>query len=153
MKKLLLFAFLACTFNSVKAQSQVWALETDNGTTVALSNVDFLLAADNDSAFTIVVKQGEAISGVLKATVTTTTQTGISTIKAQNDKTSVLMAGSSLVVFGTEANAQVGVYSIDGAQQRVNVSRGDVTTVDVSALKKGTYVLKVGERAVKFVKK
>lgn len=153
MKQLFLLASLFLTFTAANAQSQVWGLQTDKGIEVPLGNVDFLLAADNDTQFGIILKEGTAIDSVQVAYVKLITEAGIADPGIADTTSSLLMVDERLIVSGGDKGADVAVYAIDGARQGVSVQQGSTTTVDVSRLPRGTYVLKVGTRAVKFMKK
>ena len=50
-----------------RAEERVWCLITDSGESVAMSEVLCLAAADDDSTFAVVLKEGEAIAGVRRA--------------------------------------------------------------------------------------
>lgn len=153
MKQIFLLASLFLTVTVANAQNQVWGLQTDKGIEVPLGNVDFLLAADNDTQFSIVLKEGTAIDSVQVAYVKMITEAGIAGQNISDTTPSLLMVGEKLIVSGGDKAADVAVYGIDGARQGVSVLHGNTTTVDVSRLPQGTYVLKVGTRAVKFMKK
>jgi len=63
----------------------------------------------------------------------------------------VRMEAGMMVVSG---KGEIGVYAADGRKQPVKVSRrGDTATVSLDKLPRGTYLVRVGSRTVKFNKK
>ena len=48
--------------------------------------------------------------------------------------------------------AEIGIYAANGAQKYLGKSDGKNTSVDVSRLSRGVYLLRVGRQAVKFIK-
>lgn len=153
MKQFLLLISLLFSTIGLQAQSQIWGLVTDNGTEVPLSQVDFLLAADNDTEFSIVLKEGEAIAHVQKADVKMITETSIRQETLTEANPTLLMVDETLTLMGADKHADISVYALDGSVQNVQVSREENVKVDVSGLSQGAYVLKVGRSAVKFQKK
>ena len=66
-------------------------------------------------------------------------------------RSGVRMEAGKMVVSG---KGEIGVYAADGRKQPVKVSRrGDTATVSLDKLPRGTYVVRVGQRTVKFNKK
>lgn len=53
---------------------------------------------------------------------------------------------------GITSGAEIGVYSANGAQKYLGKADGKNTSVDVSRLSHGVYLLRVGRQAVKFIK-
>jgi hypothetical protein len=53
---------------------------------------------------------------------------------------------------GVTLGAEIGIYSANGAQKYLGKSNGKDTSVDVSRLGRGVYILRVGRQAVKFIK-
>jgi len=53
---------------------------------------------------------------------------------------------------GVTPGAEIGIYSANGAQKYLGKSNGKDTSVDVSLLGRGVYILRVGRQAVKFIK-
>ena len=48
--------------------------------------------------------------------------------------------------------AEIGIYAANGAQKYLGKADGKNTSVDVSRLSRGVYLLRVGRQAVKFIK-
>ena len=53
---------------------------------------------------------------------------------------------------GITPGAEIGIYSANGAQKYRGKSDGKNTSVDVSRLSRGVYILRVDRQAVKFIK-
>lgn len=60
--------------------------------------------------------------------------------------------GDVLHLEGITPGAEIGIYAANGAQKYLGKSDGENTSVDVSRLGRGVYVLRVGRQAVKFIK-
>ena len=53
---------------------------------------------------------------------------------------------------GVTPGEEIGIYAANGAQKYLGKSNGKNTSVDVSRLGRGVYILRVGRQAVKFIK-
>ena len=53
---------------------------------------------------------------------------------------------------GITPGAEIGIYAANGAQKYLGKSNGKNSSVDVSRLSRGVYLLRVGRQAVKFIK-
>ena len=53
---------------------------------------------------------------------------------------------------GVTPGAEIGIYAANGAQKYLGKSNGKNSSVDVSRLSRGVYLLRVGRQAVKFIK-
>jgi|SRR3712207_1139323 len=154
MKKILFSAVFLLMSSFAFADGEQWLLVTDQNLEVPVANVNYLIAADNDTEFTVVLNEGEPIYNVLSATFKQgTVVNGIDNVAAGNGKASVLMAGSRLTLSQLKAGERVAVYSLAGVEQKVRVERAADVVVDVASLPTGTYLLKVGKQSIKFMKK
>ena len=57
-----------------------------------------------------------------------------------------------LQIEGITPGAEIGIYSASGVQEYRGKSEGKNTSVDVSRLSQGVYILRVGRQSVKFIK-
>jgi hypothetical protein len=57
-----------------------------------------------------------------------------------------------LYIEGITPGAEIGIYAANGAQKYLGKSNGKNSSVDVSRLSRGVYLLRVGRQAVKFIK-
>lgn len=60
--------------------------------------------------------------------------------------------GDFLHIEGVTAGSEIAIYSANGEQKYRGQSNSENTTVDVSRLSGGVYILRVGRQAVKFIK-
>ena len=60
--------------------------------------------------------------------------------------------GDVLHLEGVTPGAEIGIYAANGAEKYRGKSNGKNTSVDVSRLGRGVYILRVGRQAVKFIK-
>lgn len=141
----MLFAF------QVYAQTE-WHLITDTDQKVAISTVDYLLAADNDSEFSVVCKDGSRIDGVTKATFELT-----SSVKQVSDNVELQVfpnpVVSQLNITGLNDSAQVSILSLDGKVVKSLANDNGSLSIDVSDLAPGYYLLQSENSTVKFIKK
>ena len=66
MRKLLLLFMSLFSLTYMYAEENVWVLQTDTQVNVPIDEVDYLLAADDDNLFAVVMKSGEMYDGVKK---------------------------------------------------------------------------------------
>ena len=154
IKKLLfLSAFFMMCVCSMSAQTK-WYAVADGKTYVAVENVAFMLFADGAEEFAIVKNDGSAVTPVLEVTFS---QQAPSAIEDVNGELAVSVFPNPVVnelnLKGLREDVNAQVYSLSGAMvinAELNQENG---RIDVSGLAAGTYVLKVKETTVKFVKK
>lgn len=144
-------AFLAVGF--ARADEKAWFLKTNTEVLILVENVDYLLAADDDSQFTVVVKSGENVANVTSVKMVDVA-TGIETVgnSARERVVLPMRACNTLQLTGLAAGTVVDVYSVDGRLVKRATATGETLSVDVADMAKGTYVLKTKSSKVKFVK-
>ena len=126
-----------------RAEERVWCLITDSGESVAMSEVLCLAAADDDSTFAVVLKEGEAIAGVRRARFGMEIPTGIA-------KPGIVVAKDNLLLTNTPAGSTVSIYSIDG--KLMQQAKSD-EQIDISSLPARTYyIIRLGKASFKFRK-
>lgn len=59
---------------------------------------------------------------------------------------------STLTINGVDADSKIDLYSVTGALVQSIFAQENAIDVDVSSLPQGTYMLRVGEQTIKFVK-
>lgn len=143
---------------SLAAQAQStpeWALvEPVSGETVLMSSVGFLLASDADDTFAVVCNDGRVISGARSVSFRQVDPTGISA--AASTEGARLTGGcvdGTLRLTGCAEGTQITVCDGGGRTVRSVTASDGGTTVDVSALPAGVYILRAGKAAVKFMKR
>ena len=152
MKKLFTFFLLSLAL-TLQAADKVWCMVTDDGTTIALSRIGFLLVSDQSDAFSIVCNDGEVIYQVASVSFAQGEPTGISSATTEAQQTLQLnVASSSLQLRGCQAGTAVTIYDVSGKTVRQEVLPSD-GTISIVGLPAGVYVLKAGSASVKFLKK
>lgn len=152
MKQLLSMLIVVCCAMTINAQVKEWSMKTDTGVSVNLSEVDYLLAADDSRQFSIILKNGATIDNVNEATFSEATS--IYQIKA-DDGLSLFPnpVRATLNISGCQQGSTVAVLSLDGQLLISTVASAHSLTIDVSNLPQGTYLLKTDHSVVKFIKK
>lgn len=160
MKKFLLSLSLVCASMAVHANDYVWCMVANTGQAVPLSNVSYILAEGSAPAtFSIVLKSGDPVENVGKVRFAQTAPnmtTGIDQATvAGGDATPMLSRAicGDLVISNAAAGLPVSVYSIKGQLVKNGTTSGETTTVSTGDLTSGVYILKVGDTALKFMKK
>ena len=131
----------------------VYNLVTDNSTVVLVDDVVALVSADNDTTFSVLTTQQGTIANVKYVTFELSTgveathvgQVGVAiypnTVTGQI-RLANLQAGASIVL--TNLNGQV--------MYRATASQAE-GAIDVSAYAPGVYIVTVGGKSLKFIKK
>lgn len=154
MRRILLSAIFLCTAAMGFAQSEEWYFALPEGKGVAIKDIDFFLAADDDVNFGMILKSGASFMNFSSVqTAYGIVPTGIQRVNAS--AASVLLANNTITLSNvTDAKALVAVYTLDGARQAIQTRRSEgKVEVDITGLKPQTYVLRVGKQTIKFVKK
>ncbi len=154
MKKVFLCLIAMLTLEGAVAVAGEWTLRTDANQTVAVSEIDYLLASDNDRDFSIVLKSGNIVAGVKKATVSDS-EAGVETLDGQKPVVRVFPnpVAERLLVSGCKAGSSLEILSVDGRLVKsIETSEGE-TSIDVEGLTKGYYLLRTENSSVKFLKK
>ena len=115
MKKILLLFMSLFSLTYMYAEENVWVLQTDTQVNVPIDEVDYLLAADDDNLFAVVMKSGEMYDGVKKVVFSQT-----SYISNTPQPTDVRLLSRSvrgqLSLTGLVPGATVQVYAVDGTE-------------------------------------
>ena len=144
----LIALFFALT---MQAADKAWCLVTDKGEVVELSHVNYFLASSEET-FDIVCIDGSSIKGVIRISVEERNLSGIQEIRNDDGQFSQLV-GDNLIVSGLKSATQAQVLSLSGVVYFTQMLNGEKEVISVSRLQPGTYILKVGETSVKFIKK
>lgn len=151
MKTLFTALALFCAVN-LSAADLKWAMKTQTGAVVLMTDVSFLLYSDGGTSFSVVCKDGKTIADVEKLTFEKVDPTGVESVVADNDVVAKIV-DRCLTIVGCKAGLDARIVSVGGSVLTTVRTVADKTEIDVSALKSGAYVLKVGDTAVKFLKK
>lgn len=151
MRKLTFLLALLFSTTAVQAAEKTWHLITDKGDAIELSNVSYLLAASTES-FDIVCKDGTTISGVSGISLEEREPTGIKPIK-NGDAMLSQVVGDQIYISHAKAGTTAEVLSLSGTIHISQTMTDSQNVINVSKLRSGTYILKVGETSIKFIKK
>lgn len=152
---LLLATIFVASFTARAEQTeQEWYLETDTEVSIPMSGVAFLLAADDDTHFSVVTVDNTSYDGITRATFAQHSTTGLGHVSV-SDEIAVFptMVNSTLNILGCKSGAAVQVVSLAGQTVISATVDGSDAAIDVSNLAPGCYLLKVGKQAVKFIKR
>ncbi len=132
-----------------------WHLETDTQASIPMQDVEFLLAADDDTHFSVVAKNDVVYGNVTKATFTKkdTDPGGVQQVGRNQLVVFPTQVHSSLSISGLHESSTIKISSINGQVViTAHASEGE-TTIDVSKLAPGYYLLSAGKSTVKFIKR
>ncbi len=152
MSKILTILLCLSFAFTLSAEDLVSVMTADTGEKVALSKVDYLIAADDAKDFSIILIGGGSIDGVKK--VTFTKDSGVDEISMQD----VLQmfpnpVVSSFTISGHKTGAAINILNMDGKLQKSFKAECEKETIDVSDLAPGYYLLTTERSTIKFIKK
>ena len=146
-------ALALASFLAAGAADYKWALVTQNGETVLMSDVGYILNSDNKPTFTIVKKDNSTIDDVTKITFAKMDAAGIDAPQTiAKDAVYAKVVEGTMSIRGCKAGATVEIFSANGKLCRQAKVQGEHTDIDVSQLASGIYLLRVGKTSVKFQK-
>lgn len=117
-----------------------------------VSEVAFMIAADDDDTFTIVGKNGNGIKGTKCVKVCPAGNVSIDGQAVAARPVEISTVGGTLHVSGCKSRTAIEVYSADGKLVVSEKAAAETTAVDVSRLVPGVYVVKVDNVGIKFNK-
>lgn len=154
MKRIFILILSIAVTAMVFAQEQTkeWSMKTNTGESVKMTDVDYLLAADDANLFTVVLKNGGIIDAVSE--VTFTDVTAITNVVADGGLSLFPNpVKNSLTLTGAAEGSEIFILSLDGAVVKSALVTGNSITIDVADLPQGFYLLKSAYSTVKFMKK
>lgn len=153
MRKVFLLLALAGMTMAYAADIK-WAIVTQDGHTVFMERVGYILNSDGKSSFTIVLNDNATVDDVTKITFARVDATGIHTpALAADGGVYAREVEGKLTVSGCRAGNVAEVYTAGGQLVRRAKVSGATASLDVSTLAPGIYILRIGNTAVKFHKK
>ena len=141
-------ALALASFLAAGAADYKWALVTQNGETVLMSDVGYILNSDNRPTFTIVKKDNSTIDDVTKMTFAKIDAPQTIT----DDAVYAKVIEGTLSISGCKAGTAVEIFSANGQLCRRATVQGEHTDINVSQLASGIYLLRVGKTTIKFRK-
>lgn len=138
---------------SVQAAETKWFLVANHNQYLPMSEVGMLVAADNESDFSVLGTTGNVLlSGVRIVTFEQLSTEGIIEVQQQSDnKLLRSIVQGELTLVG--ATGQVEIFSLSGVKKLEFKANGGETRLDVSSLQSGTYIVRCGKKTFKFIKK
>ena len=143
MKRILTTAglvVLALLRNPALAEESVWCMMTDSGISVAMSQVACLVAADDETTFGIVQKDGTVLTDVHRVTFDQTIPTGI-----QKPEETIFHVTKELGLEGVAPDTPVNVYDTEGKLRQ----KGTAHLVSLASLPAGIYIIQVNNTSFK----
>lgn len=151
MYRLLLhFVTLFCITYSY-AGKKTWHFVTDTDIVIELSEVSYLLAASTET-FDIVCKDGSTVSNVKGISLEQREPTVMKPVNSGEPMFSQIV-GNQLYISNVKVGTNAQVLSLSGVTLISQSLADGKNIIDVSKLLTGTYVLRVGETNIKFIKK
>ena len=154
MKLKLLFSVLALSLASFlyaeESENMVAVSADGNKTTYALATVSRInvIADANSASMTVVDKDGNQFAGYVKI-LFAEKETSIEEIGFTQVYVFPNPVVNTLTIQGVDENTPLEVYNLTGA----SVLQDKGTELDVTSLSQGTYILRINNQYVKFIKK
>ena len=153
MRKVLFTLGLAFMATMLQAADFRWAMITQKGQTLFMNNVGYILNSDGSSSFTIVMNDNSTIDDVTKVSFAKVDASGVKAVEYDSDGVYAKEVEGSLIISVCHAGNKAEVISANGQVVRSKTFGVDNCDIDVSTLPKGVYVLRIGNTAIKFLKK
>lgn len=131
-----------------------WYLVTDNNEFFEMSRVGMLVATDDDVYFSVLDKNGKVLADkVLQVRFIAGDPTFIKEVKTDGQPGDMLksLVNNKLTLVG--AKGVIDIYATSGIKVASANATSAETTIDVSALPTGIYIVKCGKQSFKFNKK
>ena len=128
-------------------------LITDKGDEQLLSNVAMLANIDQTGKFEVVLHAGNSLVNVQYVTFRIGPATAVSQVKADNMLRLLTPVHSELKLSGCGDAQTAVVYDMKGREVGSAPVTNGTTTIRVAHLPVATYIVKVGTKALKFIKK
>ena len=152
MRKLVVILSMMLAWTAyAQTTEKTWFLVTDKGDAVKLSMVSYLMAASTET-FDIVCTDGTTVSGVSGISLEEREETGIKTQKMGMAMFSQIV-DDQITISHAKAGTTVQVLSLSGVTLCSQNLKEGANIINVSTLQSGTYILKVGDTNIKFIKR
>ena len=145
MKKLFIIIGLLALLmvQPAKAEESVWCIVTEWGTAIAMSDVACLVAADDETTFSIVLNDGNSVKGVHKATFNNQVPAGIREVSR-----TPIRVNSEFSLEGVDPSSPVRVFDVSGKL----LLQGTAQLVKLTTLPAGIYIIQVDGTSFKIAK-
>ncbi len=152
MKRLLFLFVAVAALTQAVAQDLQWAMRTNNSEYVLIQDADYLLAADDQPTFAIVLKNGSIVENVSK--VTFEEVSSVTSVAAQVEiAVFPNPVAEMLTITGVPEGMRVTILALDGTVVSQAQSVGDSLNIYVGNLAAGCYLIQTENSVVKFLKK
>ncbi len=131
-----------------------WYLVTNNNESFEMSQVGMLVATDDDMYFSVLDTTGKILAtDILRVHFVMGDPTSVKEITANEQSDDMLSryVNNRLTLVG--ASGTVEIYSVSGIKVISAQASPNETTIDVSSLSPGIYIVKCGKQSFKFIKK
>lgn len=152
---ILLCAFVMLCLGHLSAQEEnVWFVVSNNQEYIPYDEMDFILCSDENGEMAIATIGGQLVQGVRNIKFTLA-PSSVNTVKNAAVEVSVYPnpVVSQLSIKGLREETSVSILAVDGTVLMNTILDATRTTLDVSSLSTGIYLLQVKETIVKFIKK
>lgn len=146
------------TSSTIDVSKPVWLI-TNTGKHFLVKDVNMLASIDSQGVYEVVTTNGNE-TGVTSVSFFRGPEaempTGIQTVKEMRNVEALQLitpVSSQLSLSGCGDSDVATVYALDGKEMAEAPVANGSTTVVVSQLKSGVYIVKVGNKALKFIKK
>lgn len=131
-----------------------WALKTQSEQIILISQLSHIVHIDGSKVFSIIAKNGNVINDVQRVTFLKTELSDIQTPHQENG-TGILarQVSEMLTVSNIKPDTPVYIISTDGTTLKKVVASSSSIDIPVYDLPQGTYILRVGNVNVKFIKR
>ena len=140
--------------DNIDMTKPVW-LVTNTGKQFLVKDVKMLASIDTQGVFEVVTTEGNE-TGVTSVSFFRRESTGIEKVKEIRNVEQLRLLTpvcSQLALSGCSETGSAVVFALDGKQMTEAPVNNGHTTIFVGNLKAGVYVVKVGNKALKFIKK
>ena len=140
--------------DNIDMTKPVW-LVTNTGKQFLVKDVKMLASIDTQGVFEVVTTEGNE-TGVTSVSFFRGESTGIEKVKEIRNVEQLRLltpVSSQLALSGCGETGSAVVFALDGKQMTEAPVNNGHTTIFVGNLKAGVYVVKVGNKALKFIKK
>ena len=132
-------------------EKDVWYMITNDSREIPMQQVNMIVAADDDATFAVLDADGNILADLVKrARFVQKSATSIDIPMANEQNMLKSLVNNRLTLIG--AKQDIYMYNVSGVQVQHAYPMGVETTVDVSRLVTGIYILKCGQQSFKFKK-
>lgn len=130
-----------------------WYMITDTGVKIEMTNVDYLMRTDNSTKFSVVLKNGNPVTGVSSVSFDQQISTGNhNPVIATKVHFYPNPVNDHLCVSGVPTGNRIEIVSLQGKVLKSVKSKGMDIILSVADLPQGIYLLRTASTTLKFIK-